>query len=234
LNLESVSINELGIQEFGITCESTCFSLYDVVTWVVGTSQSTVTILSDSFTIKSESSDSSSKILEVTPEVSENSERSSRSGTGFGGGRALSAVSYGGDDSSEVSSSSSSNSHVSEYPVTSSSNAMRVLRGYYEAFNNHDIPAAVGFLSTDVKVKFPDPLKNWSQSSAAYDRYTTMFRKSPHLRGKFSLLDVVHERSRTTITVYCHFTCSLSGVDTVREMVYIIQDELICIIDNKY
>ena len=61
-----------------------------------------------------------------------------------------------------------------------------------------------------------------------------MFRKSPSLKGKFSLLDVVHEQSRTTIAVYCHFTCSISGVDTVREMVYIIENGRISVIDNKY
>jgi hypothetical protein len=48
---------------------------------------------------------------------------------------------------------------------------MKVLRSYYEAFNNHDIPAAVAYLSTDVQVKFPDSTKNWVSSSAAYDRF---------------------------------------------------------------
>jgi predicted ester cyclase len=117
---------------------------------------------------------------------------------------------------------------------TNSNEAMKVLRGYYDSFNKHEIAAAVGFLASDVKVRFPDETKNWATAEAAYDRYATMFRKSPNLKGKFSLLDIVHEGARTTITVYCHFTCSVSGVDTVREMVYIIQDRRIQIIDNKY
>jgi len=116
----------------------------------------------------------------------------------------------------------------------SSADAMKVLRGYYDAFNKHDILAAVAYLAPDVKVKFPDSKKNWSSSAAAFDRYTTMFRKSPSLKGKFSLLDVVHESSRTTIAVYCHFTCNVSGVDTVREMVYVVEGHRITIIDNKY
>jgi ketosteroid isomerase-like protein len=115
-----------------------------------------------------------------------------------------------------------------------SNEAMKVLRGYYDAFNKHDIAGAVGYLAEDVKVRFPDETKNWATAEAANDRYATMFRKSPNLKGKFSLLDIVHEGAKTTITVYCHFTCSISGVDTVREMVYVIQGQKICIIDNKY
>ena len=147
-----------------------------------------------------------------------------------------SAVSYTGDSSSDV----SANASISVSAIQGSSsavpsaNALKVLRGYYEAFNNHNIPAAVGYLAGDISVTFPDPKKNWSSSAAAFDRYTTMFRKSPHLKGKFSLLDISNENGRTNITVYCHFTCSPSGVNTVREMVYIIENDVIQIIHNKY
>ena len=115
-----------------------------------------------------------------------------------------------------------------------SSNAMKILRLYYSAFNDHDIREAVGYLGNNIQVTFPDIKKNWSTSIIAYDRYTIMFRKSPELKGKFSLLDLVHEKEETIITVYCHFTCSISGVNTVREMVYVIKDDLIQMIHNKY
>ena len=49
--------------------------------------------------------------------------------------------------------------------ITSSADAMKVLRGYYDAFNKHDILAAVAFLAVDVKVKFPDSKKNWSSAA---------------------------------------------------------------------
>ena len=115
-----------------------------------------------------------------------------------------------------------------------SSEAMKLLRSYYVAFNNHDVSKTVGFLALDVKVTFPDTNKNWTSASTAYDRYTTMFRKSPGLNGKFSLLDLVHEKGGVAITVYCHFTCSASNVNTVREMVYLIKNDLIQAINNKY
>jgi SnoaL-like domain len=141
-----------------------------------------------------------------------------------------SAMSYTGDSSSDASMGGS----TQPSSVPPSATALKVLRGYYDAFNNHNIPAAVAYLANDIQVTFPDPKKNWSSAAAAYDRYTTMFRKSPHLKGKFSLLDVSHEHKRTAITVYCHFTCAPSGVNTVREMVYIMEDDLIQIINNKY
>ena len=115
-----------------------------------------------------------------------------------------------------------------------SSEAMKLLRSYYVAFNDHDVSKTVGFLALDVKVIFPDVNKNWASASTAYDRYTTMFRKSPRLNGKFSLLDLVHEKGGVAITVYCHFTCSASNVNTVREMVYLINNDLIQAINNKY
>ena len=52
--------------------------------------------------------------------------------------------------------------------TTSSADAMKVLRGYYDAFNKHDILAAVAFLAIDVKVKFPDSKKNWSSAAGEY------------------------------------------------------------------
>lgn len=142
-----------------------------------------------------------------------------------------SAVSYTGDSSSDASVSVGSTQPSSVPP---SAKALKVLRGYYDAFNDHNIPDAVAYLARDIQVTFPDSKKNWSSAEAAYERYTTMFRKSPHLKGKFSLLDVSYDQKKTAITVYCHFTCAPSGVNTVREMVYIMEDDLIQIINNKY
>ena len=55
--------------------------------------------------------------------------------------------------------------------ITSSADAMKVLRGYYDAFNKHDILAAVAFLAVDVKVKFPDSKKNWSSAAGMITHY---------------------------------------------------------------
>ena len=115
-----------------------------------------------------------------------------------------------------------------------SSDAMKLLRSYYVAFNNHNVSKTVGYLALDVKVTFSDVNKNWASASTAYDRYTTMFRKSPGLSGKFSLIDLIHEKGGVMITVYCHFTCAASKVNTVREMVYVIKNDLIQAINNKY
>lgn len=235
---------ELGFQGFGDTCESTCFSLYDIFNWVVGTAQKKVTSR-DTYTLKDDisilhspggkSSSASSALQQQCSLQDETSYKEDErdQNSVFGGRSTCSAVSYEGDSGSEVSVTPSSVA-ISPYRRNSSADAMKVLRGYYDAFNDHDITAAVGYLAYDIQVTFPDPKKNWSTSATAYDRYTTMFRKSPHLKGKFSLLDVVHHRERTTITVYCHFTCSPSGVNTVREMVYVVENDLIQAINNKY
>ena len=132
----------------------------------------------------------------------------------------------------DMSSSPSPVTVIPNNPITSK--ALKILKCYYDAFNDHNIPEAVGYLASDIKVTFPDAKKNWSSAAAAYDRYTTMFRKSPHLKGKFSLLDVTQQKTKTIITVYCHFTCIPSGVNTVREMAYIIENDIIQIINNKY
>ena len=149
----------------------------------------------------------------------------------YGAKSVSSAQSYTGDSTSDDSASGGS---AQPALLSPSANALKILREYYDAFNNHNIPAAVAYLANDIQVTFPDPKKNWSSAAAAYDRYTTMFRKSPHLKGKFSLLDVSHDQKKIIITVYCHFTCSPSGVNTVREMVYIMENDLIQIINNKY
>ena len=60
-----------------------------------------------------------------------------------------SAMSYTGDSSSDASISAGS-THPPSVPP--SANALKVLRGYYDAFNNHNIPAAVAYLANDIQV----------------------------------------------------------------------------------
>ena len=291
-------MTELGFQGLGDSCESTCFNLYDMLNWVIGSNQKKVTSsLGDSYTLKDDiviqdlktkrnssstrGRSKSNSTLPVGP-------MGSGMGTGTGSGsRTNSMLTYqqqsslqdetsNGDsiddkrkekekekergrekdlnkdamstirstcsDGDSISSSDDSKYSIpptlplpSMSPRTAlSSNAMKILRLYYSAFNDHDIREAVGYLGNNIQVTFPDIKKNWSTSIIAYDRYTIMFRKSPELKGKFSLLDLVHEKEETIITVYCHFTCSISGVNTVREMVYVIKDDLIQMIHNKY
>ena len=157
-----------------------------------------------------------------------------------GANSTCSAVSYDDDDDDDddIIDNSSLPQHCKP-PLLSprsvlSSDAMKLLRSYYVAFNNHNVSKTVGYLALDVKVTFSDVNKNWASASTAYDRYTTMFRKSPGLNGKFSLIDLIHEKGGVMITVYCHFTCAASKVNTVREMVYVIKNDLIQAINNKY
>lgn len=225
--------------------ESSCFNFYDMLNWVAGYGPSSVVDADQGATAKDKLNGStglSSLFQQNSPrddvrKSDGDNETDSMAGAKSVGG----AISYTGESSSEVSatvsvsaSSQGQGQGHSSSSVIPSASALKVLRGYYEAFNNHNIPAAVGYLAKDISVTFPDSKKNWSSSSAAFDRYTTMFRKSPHLKGKFSLLDISNENSRTSVTVYCHFTCSPSGVNTVREMVYVIENDLIQIIHNKY
>jgi SnoaL-like domain len=237
---DTITIAELGFQGFGDTGESTCFNLYDIVDWVTGSSKPVVSESSSSKmkgrekVVESKSNLGFSSMFQMLSSVQDDvskSEDEKEDESMYGVKSVCSAMSYTGDSSSDASISAGS-THPPSVPP--SANALKVLRGYYDAFNNHNIPAAVAYLANDIQVTFPDPKKNWSSAAAAYDRYTTMFRKSPHLKGKFSLLDVSHDHKRTIITVYCHFTCSPSGVNTVREMVYIMEDDLIQIINNKY
>ena len=215
----TATIPELGFQGCADSGESSCFNFYDMLNWVVGYSPSAVVDV-----------DQQNSPRDDVRRSDDDNENDSMLGAKSVG----SAITYNGDSSSEVSASVSVSALHGSSSVLPSANALKVLRGYYEAFNNHNIPAAVGYLAKDISVTFPDSKKNWSSSAAAFDRYTTMFRKSPHLKGKFSLLDISNENNRTSVTVYCHFTCSPSGVNTVREMVYIIENDLIQIIHNKY
>ena len=293
-------MTELGFQGLGDSCESTCFNLYDMLNWVIGSNQKKVTSsLGDSYTLKddiviqdlktkrnSSSTRGRSKSNSTLPVGPMGSGMGTGTGSGSrtnsmltyqqqsslqdetsngdsiddkrkekekekerGRGRekdlnkdAMSTIRSTCSDGDSISSSDDSKYSIpptlplpSMSPRTAlSSNAMKILRLYYSAFNDHDIREAVGYLGNNIQVTFPDIKKNWSTSIIAYDRYTIMFRKSPELKGKFSLLDLVHEKEETIITVYCHFTCSISGVNTVREMVYVIKDDLIQMIHNKY
>ena len=216
----TIAVPELGFQGCADSGESSCFNFYDMLNWVVGYGPSSSSVAD---------ADQQNSPRDDVRKSDDDNENDSMLGVKS----VSSAITYNGDSSSEASASVSVTA-LNNGSVLPSANALKVLRGYYEAFNNHNIPAAVGYLAKDISVTFPDSKKNWSSSAAAFDRYTTMFRKSPHLKGKFSLLDISNENNRTSVTVYCHFTCSPSGVNTVREMVYIIENDLIQIIHNKY
>ena len=214
----------MGFQKYGDNSESSCFSINDFLNWMIGIPNSDPPSRLESCILKNSNkmniNENNSSISSITLH-DENKIGNEESAIGI---RNVNSV----DDNL----SSSTVPVIPTNPITAG--ALRILKCYYDAFNDHNIPAAVGYLASDIKVTFPDPKKNWSSAAAAYDRYTTMFRKSPHLKGKFSLLDVTQQKTKTIITVYCHFTCIPSGVNTVREMAYIIENDIIQIINNKY
>ena len=220
---DSANISEVGFQKYGDNSESSCFSINDFLNWMVGVPTGEPPNRLDSCLLKNSNKLTLNENNSITSPQSDGSVGREEISIGI---RNVSSV------DENLATSTSTTPVIPPNPATAG--ALRVLKCYYDAFNDHNIPAAVGYLASDIRVTFPDPKKNWSSAAAAYDRYTTMFRKSPHLKGKFSLLDVTQQKSKTIITVYCHFTCIPSGVNTVREMAYIIENDIIQIINNKY
>ena len=178
---ENISMAELGFQSIGDTCESTCFSLYDIVAWVLGAPQKIGNAIGDSYQLKDNISIKDGKEgpsyqhqSSLQDELAGSYKDEETEPGGTAARSTCSGDSSEGDYSSETSSMYptpiKSPRAASSSSSPSSSDAMKVLRGYYEAFNNHDIPAAVGFLAHDIQVTFPDSKKNWASSSTAFER----------------------------------------------------------------
>ena len=233
----------MGFQKYGDNSESSCFSINDFLNWMIGIPNNDPPSRLESCIMKNSNkmiiNENNTITLSTLPTQQQQQQQQQQQLNGNNnttmineeiaiGIRNVSSV----DANLSASPSPSPVTVIPNNPITSK--ALKILKCYYDAFNDHNIPEAVGYLASDIKVTFPDAKKNWSSAAAAYDRYTTMFRKSPHLKGKFSLLDVTQQKTKTIITVYCHFTCIPSGVNTVREMAYIIENDIIQIINNKY
>ena len=222
----------MGFQKYGDNSESSCFSINDFLNWMIGIPNNDPPSRLESCVLKNSNKmniNENNSIQLSTPTTQQ--QQNGNNTTILNEEIAIGIRNVDSIDA-DMSSSPSPVTVIPNNPITSK--ALKILKCYYDAFNDHNIPEAVGYLASDIKVTFPDAKKNWSSAAAAYDRYTTMFRKSPHLKGKFSLLDVTQQKTKTIITVYCHFTCIPSGVNTVREMAYIIENDIIQIINNKY
>ena len=222
----------MGFQKYGDNSESSCFSINDFLNWMIGIPNNDPPSRLESCILKNSNKmniNENNTIQLSTPTTQQ--QQNGNNTTILNEEIAIGIRNVNSIDA-DMSSSPSPVTVIPNNPITSK--ALKILKCYYDAFNDHNIPEAVGYLASDIKVTFPDAKKNWSSAAAAYDRYTTMFRKSPHLKGKFSLLDVTQQKTKTIITVYCHFTCIPSGVNTVREMAYIIENDIIQIINNKY
>ena len=225
----------MGFQKYGDNSESSCFSINDFLNWMIGIPNNDPPSRLESCILKNSNKmniNENNTITLSTPTTQQKQQQNGNNNTTTINEEIAIGIRNVSSVDADLSSSPSPVTVIPNNPITSK--ALKILKCYYDAFNDHNIPEAVGYLASDIKVTFPDAKKNWSSAAAAYDRYTTMFRKSPHLKGKFSLLDVTQQKTKTIITVYCHFTCIPSGVNTVREMAYIIENDIIQIINNKY
>lgn len=117
--------------------------------------------------------------------------------------------------------------------------AFDVLDKYFLCMSSHDVDKIVDCLDADVLVRYPDepdkPSKSWAGHSKARSRYGKMFRRSPGFKGTYKALATETEGVYATILAEARFICEESGLNVVREILYVISTEKnrIFIIDHK-
>jgi pimeloyl-ACP methyl ester carboxylesterase len=117
--------------------------------------------------------------------------------------------------------------------------AVTLLDAYFAALSAHDVDSTVKCLDNEVLVRYPEEPdkanKSWSGHSKARSRYTKMFQRSPNFEGSFKALATESEGSYATILASAKFECSVSGLNVIRDILYVISADTkkIIIIDHK-
>lgn len=117
--------------------------------------------------------------------------------------------------------------------------AFQVLDDYFASMSSHDIDLIIGCLDADVLVRYPEdpdkPSKSWAGHTKARSRYGKMFRRSPAFTGTYKAVRTETEGEYATILTSATFNCDASGLNVVRDILYVVSTRAkkIIIIDHK-
>lgn len=125
--------------------------------------------------------------------------------------------------------------------------AIYVLTKYYDAMNAHDVDAALCFLDEEVVVSFPEVQRNWNSLALAKEKFSGMFTRMPTFTGEFKVVEPCSQKqieNKTTssskgtssdgivINVKGKFACVATGMESERDMRYLVVGEKIKEIDH--